>query len=306
MSINNLTNKLNSTHLSHYNIKDNKIHLLPKNKRNKDVTVIIPVLNRDFIIKKTLLEMQRAIQHSKLEVNLLVVEYSNAPKHNLLCSELDLEYFYFKSENDENFNKSLAMNIGSFLSYDSKYLLFHDVDCIVPHDFFDLLFVNVKNTYANVIQTFGGGRLLYCSEDLTKKIVESDLHINDFRDDRLNIEIPEASTIGIFAPGGSVMVEYNTFINVGGFDYELFSGYSPEDAFFKAKLELSGNKFHRANRPFIDQYHLHHEAARSDCKTMVNYMDSFNTMMMSNKLRYLELKKNKLINEKEYFLNDIL
>ena len=302
MRVNYFLNKLNECSIESFNINDRE-HFIPENKlESYDVSVIIPVLNRDNIIGKTLRTLQKAISDSDYVINLIVVEYSEKSKHKNLCVNSNIEYFYLKSICDSSFNKSLTMNIGSFIANNSKYFLFHDVDCLVPNNFFELLFKNVNNVNANIIQTFGGGRLSYCSERLTKNILTKDLSIDSFIQFKSDITIPESTILGIKAPGGSILINKDLFIKVGGFDYELFSGYSPEDAFFKNKCETLGETLFGSDNPFIEQYHLYHEASRIPEIEMLNYVNIFNSLSKIEKLEYLKVKNLKMISDLNKFL----
>lgn len=268
------------------------------------INVIIPVMGRkEFlpILHKSLLN---AIDKVQLPIIVTVVEISDEPEHDKYCNVVDINYCWLdinlltKAGHVFNsgfngvklFNKSLAMNIGAIISPKTDYLLFHDLDCLVQSDFFSKLLLNVEIKQSEAIQCYQLRRVLYLDPTLTEKILQSDLNI-----DNLNASTEGVSQPEFFgAPGGSIMVKSQTFHDIGGYDPELFSGYSTEDAFFWDKLSAVC-EIHTSNNPKIDIFHMYHTPNYNSNPLfgkMHNYWESFNKLANSKRLEYINYKRN--------------
>ena len=168
-----------------------------------------------------------------IKVNYIIVEHSELSFYITTCYQKQIDYVHIPCKKDEIFNKCLCHNIGVFVSKKSKYLVFHDLDCISQKSFFKNLFENINNTKCRAIQTFTDRRVLVCNEDITVKLLKRSIDINDLNKESADIEVSISG-----APGGSVCVDYKLFFEIGGYDPELFVGYAPEDQFFGIKQQL--------------------------------------------------------------------
>jgi hypothetical protein len=253
-----------------------------------DVSVIIPVRNREDFAEPLYKSFQAAIDKSGLKVDFTFVEHSENPLHSKFCKNNKINYFWLKSAPGELFNKCLAHNVGAIFSSKSKYLLFHDIDCLVQSDFFIMLFENIKNQNARAIQNFTERRVLYINQQLTDKVIAGQFEVDD-----LSINLDEVSPPNIFgAPGGSITIERDLFFEVGGYDPELFLANSPEDVFFWDKVDVV-DKMYISNNPDIEIYHMNHRPTYMD-NPLINEMKdihfSFKNMSQEEKLEIVKLK----------------
>lgn len=233
-----------------------------------DFSVIIPVRNREEFAEPLYKSFKAAVDNSGLKVDFTFVEHSENPKHSKFCKNNRINYFWIKSNPGELFNKCLAHNIGAMFSSKSKYLLFHDIDCLVQSDFLIQLFENIKNQNARAIQSFTGRRVLYINPQLTGKVIAGDFEVDD-----LSIELDEVAPPHIIgAPGGSITIDRDLFFEVGGYDPELFQANSPEDVFFWDKVDVV-DKMYISDNPDIEIYHMYHRPTYMD-NPLINEMKS--------------------------------
>lgn len=253
-----------------------------------DFSVIIPVRNREDFAEPLYKSFQTAIKKSGLKVDFTFVEHSENPQHSKFCKNNRINYFWIKSTPGELFNKCLAHNIGAMFSSKSKYLLFHDIDCLVQSDFFIRLLENIKNQNARAIQNFTERRVLYINQELTNKVIAGEFDVDD-----LSIELDEVSPPNIFgAPGGSITIERELFFQVGGYDPELFLANSPEDIFFWDKVETV-EKMYISNNPDIEIYHMNHRPTYMDnplINEMKNIHFTFKNLSQEEKEEVVKLK----------------
>ena len=131
---------------------------------------------------------------------------------------------------------------------------------------------------------------------LTNLVLQSQLNI-----DSLNIGTEGVSQPDLFgAPGGSIMVESDIFFEIGGYDPELFSGYSTEDAFFWSKLSTLCD-IHSSDNPNIDIFHMYHTPNYNTnplFSQMHHYWETFNNLTDVERLEFIG-HKSRLGNNKK-------
>jgi len=266
-----------------------------------DINVIIPVMGRREFLAHTVKSLFNAIDNVNTDIIISVVEISAVSEHKDTCDVLGVNHFWldirylmvgggvFNQGFGDNmmFNKSLAMNIGYIRSSKSRYVLFHDVDCLVKSDFFIKLLSNIEVKSAKAIQTFHLRRVLCLNKGLTDMIMNLTLDIENINSntDGVNTPLPGA-------PGGSILIESEVFERVGGYDPELFCGYSTEDAFFWAKVSMIC-EIHTANNPPIDIFHMYHTPLYDSnplFDRMHNIWTRFNNLNGNQKLEFIDKK----------------
>lgn len=253
-----------------------------------DINVILPVRDRDDFVKPCINHLNRAIDNCDWNISTTLVEESTASKHSDKVSG-DTNYIYVPSKN-ALINKCLAHNCAFKYSNKAKYYLFHDIDILVQSDFFEKTVSNVKQSQARVLQTFSKRRVLNMNKYLTEAVLSNQIDVNDLNENYEHIEIPQEG-----APGGSILVERELFIEIGGYDPELFYGYAPEDRFFWDKIETIS----KVNFPSddVELFHMCHDIKTFENAQLWNmhvYLDCFSKMDLSNKKLFLNTKKNLL------------
>jgi predicted glycosyltransferase involved in capsule biosynthesis len=257
-----------------------------------DISVIIPVRGRYSFMQKTIDSLKNAIQNTDILISITISEHSHVEEFKSYFYEEEVNYIHISS-NGEPFNKCLMMNLGFLYSTKARQYLFHDVDCQVQSDFFLRLQKNVEIKNALAIQCFYNRRVLCLNIDITEKILNNEVRIDDMFPDH-----PDVTIINYGAPGGSVLIEHDLFLKIGGYDPELFWSYSPEDIFFWDKIQ-NVTTFHSCDNPIIEQYHLYHpssDKSNPDLKRMIELHKMFKQMHSSSQCEFLLFKKNLLLN----------
>jgi hypothetical protein len=225
---------------------------IKKKKSNKkfDISIIIPVRGRIDFLNICLTHLKSAINRTNLKINITIIEHSNKREYYEICKSNDIGYYWINSL-ENKFNKCLCHNIGSLLNKNSNYFLFHDLDCLVYDNFLINLIENKEYKKSECLQTFYNRRVLYLNEVQTEKLINNRITINE-----INLDDVREGDYG--APGGSILVNKDLFFSVGGYDPELFYGWSPEDIFFWDKIETI-EKIHSVDNPKNELLHLHHQ-----------------------------------------------
>jgi predicted glycosyltransferase involved in capsule biosynthesis len=284
-----LVNTFSANKIDYKKIKEENIVIIQTPEEAHDISLIIPVRGRVKFLKPTHTAFKSAIDKSGLNVAITVVEHSELPEHSHFCKQNKLSYIWIKSESGKPFNKCLAMNTAVIFGPRAKYLMFHDLDCLVQSNFFNDIMSNISSKNCKAIQCFHGRRVLYLNDDLTNKVINGEIDVDIFKLGMLGINLPYA----IGAPGGSIMVDKNLFFDVGGYDPELFYANAPEDIFFWNKInELS--KMEVSDSPEIDIFHMNHPVTYNDnprVQEMLTLSKSFSTAKPEERLEFIKIKR---------------
>jgi len=228
--------------------KTKDCHLYLQERSYCDYLTVLPKHGRDRHFMAILKSYNDSLANTENSHKIVVVEQAENPDVKNYCKENNINYIFIP-KGGELFNKCLCMNIGA-LSYDSKYIHFHDIDILIPKDFWPNLRKNMQGH--NFVQSFSGRKVNYVSEQYT----------NAFFDGIFTAEqIANRSgawTVGKSgAPGGSIVVKRDLFESIGGFDPYYFQAYSIEDQFFLDKIEVY-SRFKGCDNPAIEMFHLWH------------------------------------------------
>ena len=223
------------------------------NKDSVDISIIIPVKGRENFNIPLVKHLKNAMRSfSDKSYSITFVEHSEEPTHKDLCKN-EANHIWIKKNSNEFFNKCLSMNVGAIFSNRAKYYLFHDVDILVNSSFFSDLFDNLSKVKDNsVLQSFAGRKVVMMNDDLTSMVLNDSIKIDDVIPG--NISAPYSAQ---GAPGGSIFINRDTFIRLGGFDAEFFHSYSCEDTFFYHKAEIISG-IQGCDNPIIEAYHMEH------------------------------------------------
>lgn len=217
-----------------------------------DISVVIPVRGRQVFLK-SLLDSFLNTTRSSLKIQITVVEHDKYALHWETCFCYKVNYVRIKD--DRVFNKCLAFNLGAIVNNNTKWYVCHDLDCLVQPSFFEGLMKNIENKKAVAIQSFNRRRVIYCNQYLTDVIIGGAVDVAS-----LTPQSDGTFVVNGEAPGGSITLTKDLFFNVGGYDPELFWGYSPEDRFFGDKISMFTTVF-MCDDPIVEVYHLNHPSS---------------------------------------------
>jgi len=271
-------------------------------KESARLSIIIPVYGRESFLDPVIHYFKIAEANSNIDIAYTIVEHSEIQLHSETCKRLDINYIWIEKQNNNPFNKCLAMNMGACAVKGEEYL-FHDIDCLVTSEFFNNLYKNIERKDARAIQTFSDRRVLYLNDTLTNKALDKQLAVDNLKEGPN--EISNVNYTGVTlpkytgAPGGSIWIKAEEFINVGGYDPNIFFGYSPEDAFFWDKVSTIGI-MHTCTDPRNEIFHMNHPITESS-NPYLNQLIELKDIYVS---RCTQEEKIKLINLQKSYLLD--
>ena len=259
-----------------------------------DVSVIIPVRSRSNFNEPLVKHLKQAMAFFPGKTySITFVEYSVNMEHEQYCTG---DVNYINVPFGGYFNKCLAFNVGALFSNKAKYFLFHDLDIIMKKDFFKNIFANLEKN-PTALQPFRLRRVLYCSEALSKNVISGGISIDALHTKYHGITEPNLPE-QMRAPGGSIFVSKEQFVEAGGYDPELFFGYSIEDQFFYDKLNLTGG-IRSCNDPGIEVFHLWHPPLWSSNPFLTHHQQIYETyskLDIESKKKFMLLEKQNIQN----------
>lgn len=271
--------------------KKNCVKIIQNPKNFYDVNFIITVRGRTELALPMYRSFLKAKKKSSLKIIYTVVEHSVSSDYANFCKKYKLNYIWLPCSSTDLFNKCAAYNIGAILSNNSKFIIFHDLDCLIQSDFFNKLFKNIKFYNCNAIQCFQKRRALHCSPELTKKIINGKINVDKLCLQNPEIDLPRwDGKIMLGAPGGSIMIAKQLFFDVGGYDDDIFLANSPEDAFFWEKVDAI-DKMYTSETPPIDIFHMYHPPTYKDNPFnhfMSNIFSEFKKMTKKEKIEIIK------------------
>lgn len=293
---------MNLNNFINYNDIIEKLSINIKNiEIKKDITVIIPIMGRENQIQTICEHFMESINFfPEKTYRIIFVENDVYPKNKDKIESCNCDYVFLEKNENKRFNKCLCMNIGALL-VDSEYYLFHDVDLVVKKDFFKNVFLNmIKNNNHKVLHCLSDRRVVYLNNEKSEMVRSNILDINTISQIEpyslnSNFEIMYGN---IGAPGGSIIIHNKLFKQVGGYDDNIFDGYSPEDDFFWRKVEVL-HKIDSCNEPKNELFHLHHDSLQfTKLPIHEQIKNEFILLPQEAKLNYINLKSKNFIYEK--------
>ncbi len=275
----------------------NSIVSVIKTEEDVDINFIIPARGRVDFSKSIFESFEAAKKECNKKICFTFVEHANYPQHGKYFKNKDANYFFISCGEKDAFNKCLAYNVGAMFGPKAKHMVFHDLDIVVKKDFFNNILANLEDTDSAAIQCYSDRRVLFCDEDLSQRVINNEFNVED-----LNLDVPGVSLpmnegkVSTGSKGGSIMVSNEMFKKVGGFDPELFEGYSSEDQFFWDKLEQF-QPVSYADSPKVEIFHLWHKPMHGDAvKSLIveGRFKSFFRLSPEEKKEFINLKSNLL------------
>ena len=257
-------------------ISDSKINLAEqenidrKNRRREaysilkeapanDFSLIIPCKGRLEYLKTTIAIFQSEIQAAPFNISITIVEHSEIPECMQIAKDIGIGWIYIPLISDNKkplgqFNRSLSFDIGFIYGPIAKFYLLHDSDLLVPKNFWNKLKQNIDRGPYSTIQTYSHRSVWLTSKEISELIRSNPEY---YTEDIINC----CKLGGGVANGGSIVVDRDTYIKVGGHDPQLFFGYAPEDQMFWLKLKKIVGTIGYADAPEIPLIHLWHPPA---------------------------------------------
>lgn len=261
-----------------------------------DISIIIPVKGRENFNNPLVKHLKNAMKFFNHKTySITFVEHSEESTHKDLCKN-ETNHIWIKKDTNEFFNKCLSMNVGAIFSNKAKYYLFHDLDILVTDSFFVDLFNNLSKIKENsVLQSFAGRRVVMMNDEVTSMLLDNRMKIGDVKAG--DVSAPY-SAYG--APGGSIFINRDTFIRLGGFDAEFFHSYSCEDTFFYHKAEIIAG-IQGCDYPIIEAYHMEHPRAKGgdnpDAQYQANIYKEFTSLSLEDKISFISYISNNINKE---------
>lgn len=283
--------------------EESYINLL--NNEGCDVNVIIGFKGRKEFWEPIISSFQKAFDYyNKVSpfqkvFCLTMVEHS---EYQLARKWIDgkVNYIYTPGNVQDQYSRSFAYNFGVKYGTPANYYLLHDLDILVKKSFFLELYDNINyqtkgtDIICPYMQTYGGRRVLYISQDLTRDVINNTDLINSYKENSPGISPPMYNgKLALGSKGGSILISKSSFNEIGGFDPELFWGYAAEDQMLWEKLLAIDGKPIYADNPPIDMFHMWHpptSASNPLLYQMEEYFLQFKSMSLEDKKQFIKLK----------------
>lgn len=261
--------------------------------------IIIPCFQRKenlICVLKRFAMIQDPVEGYKPQI--LLVEHSPMPEIQQIAEGYNCEYIWLFLDPRMpqmplgQFNKALCYDKAFLNGSPAQWYLFHDNDVLVPKDFWNMLDQNVKRANTQFLQPYTH-RCLFNLKEAVASVFREDLTLAD---EPLDATMYAPLSPG--APGGSLYLSRERYLQAGGHDPQFCWGYGPEDALFYHKLELL-EPIAFADDPPIEMIHLWHPPAAS-MNPFRQEMDWFVKVLFKEKnkeekLNYMKAKEEMLL-----------
>jgi len=291
--MNQLIEKIIKAKIDYEFIKNENSHvLLFDEAQNYDINVIIGIRGRGEFLDPIIKSFDEAIKNTDKKICFTIVNHSDYAEHLMYCKKRKINYIWTKGNVTNQYSRSFVYNFGVKYGNKAKYYLLHDIDILIKKNFFEELYENLKDYQC--LQTYGKRRVLYLSNNLTKKVLKNEIDYNQFNENTEEVSIPMfAGKPALGSKGGSVIISRDLFFKVGGFDPEIFWGYAAEDQFFWEKVNTI-SQIEYADNPSIDMFHMWHTPSSSS-NPLLYEMESnwikFKNMSKGEKENIIKLKE---------------
>jgi hypothetical protein len=304
-TVSEFVSELYKNRIDYKRVLENSLHV--SWGEDADINIFIPIRGRADFIPHCVKYLKRSAQEI-YKIRIVIIENDEKPYNKNLVVDLGVDYIFIPNSISQSygmFAKSLCYNVAYILTSKTKWNIFHDIDILVEPEYFKKL-KGYLDKDPKWVQPYTKRRVLRISSVYTQKICNGDnLLLNSIPSDHVQESNPGS-------PGGSIVIRSDIFEEVGGYDPEIFFGYSPEDSFLWVKLEAASEEVgfmtncfaHSgtfADDPAIEVYHMFHASMENENK---QYKD-----MLKFKRSYFEFihaDKLEIVNEKKSILLDAL
>lgn len=232
--------------------------LKPLERPLLDFLIVMPCKGRYPLLNTCLQRLQAEIQKTAFTVSIVLVEHSETPEYQEYAVQQGVGWIFVPFASSPRsplgqFNRGLCFDIGFLHGPQSRYIICHDNDLLVPTDFFAKLQQNLQGYQA--LQTYSDRFVWQTNPEVSQRLIQ-DL---SWFSNGFDLET-HCTRNAPGAKGGSFTLSREAYMKVGGHDPHLFYGYAAEDAFFWSKVEQY-YPIGFAESPRIPLVHLWHPNA---------------------------------------------
>eukprot|EP01116_Phalansterium_solitarium_P008726 TRINITY_DN22696_c0_g1_i1.p1 TRINITY_DN22696_c0_g1~~TRINITY_DN22696_c0_g1_i1.p1 ORF type:complete len:446 (+),score=117.86 TRINITY_DN22696_c0_g1_i1:641-1978(+) len=267
----------------------------------RDMNVFVPVRGRREAAEHCLMYLAHAAKaFPLLRIVVTLVEMDDVSSLADVAREFDADYLFVPTAlsklagSGATLSKSLGYNLAFLRAREAGWALFLEVDFLVPEDFIKWLYHGYLGSRIHQIGwmlPYANGSLFRLSEAASTAIWAS----------KTVVPVAELNhTVEAQPNPAAVLVRHDLFQDVGGFDPELFFGFTEvEDDFLFSKLSVLDHT-HFADVPPIHLYHLYHPPAQHAADfafepLMRRLRDDFDGFSELDKRLVLSAKKDLLV-----------
>ena len=228
-------------------------------KEPYDISIVIPCKGRKPLLETTIKVLKHEIAKTDLRIVITLVEHTDSIEFKEYSFTEGLGWIHIPLTGGTGsplgqFNRGLCFDIGHLYGPPCKYYMMHDSDLLVPDNFFNKVQIYF-NRGAVALQPYSDRFVWQTNQEFSEKL-QADLSI--FYNGIAEHDVCTQNSPG--AIGGSFILKSDLFVNVGGYDPQIFWGYAPEDQLFWLKVEsLTSIKY--ADNPRMPLIHLWHPNA---------------------------------------------
>jgi GT2 family glycosyltransferase len=230
-----------------------------ESKEPYDISIVIPCKGRRPLLETTIKVLKHEIAQTDLRIAITLVEHTDEIEFKEYAFTEGLGWIHIPLTGGTGsplgqFNRGLCFDIGNLYGPPCKYYMMHDSDLLVPDNFFNKVQVYF-NRGALALQPYSDRFVWQTNQEFSEKL-QADLSI--FYAGVNEQIVCTRNQPG--AKGGSFIIKSDLFAKVGGYDPQIFWGYSPEDQLFWLKIQTVSSVEY-ADSPRLPLLHLWHPNA---------------------------------------------